>query len=343
MKIQGVGKRLLCVKIDSIWYAYAIAALILSFAGLPVVAGITPPDFVEETIDGDWNQVVGLQFAPDGRLYTWEKGGRVWTVDDGVKSPVPFVDISAEVGNWGDYGLLGFTLHADFINNGHVYLLYVVDRHHLLECNEANTGVGEPVCSSAYDSNADHYFAATIGRLTRYTAIMPTGETDFRNATRVDYTSRKVLVGEAIDNGIPILHTSHGVGTLVFGADNSLLVTAGDGTSFLTVDAGSESGTYWEDGLADGIITEKENVGAYRSQLVDSLSGKILRIHPETGDGLPSNPFYDAHNPRRPRSRVWALGLRNPFRMTLRPDTGSHVQADGDPGVLYIGDVGWKI
>src|SRR2546426_4733653 len=43
----------------------------------------------------------------------------------------------------------------------------------------------------------------------------------------------------------------------------------------------------------------------------------------------------------RSRSRVYCLGLRNPFRMTLRPGTGSHLQSDGFPGVLYIGDVGY--
>ena len=61
-----------------------------------------------------------------------------------------------------------------------------------------------------------------------------------------------------------------------------------------------------------------------RSQLVDSLNGKVLRIDPATGNGLPSNPYYDAANPRSARSRVWALGLRNPCRMSLRPNTGSH-------------------
>src|SRR5207247_576652 len=60
-----------------------------------------------------------------------------------------------------------------------------------------------------------------------------------------------------------------------------------------------------------------------------------------TGDGLPSNPFYDPANPRAAKSRVWALGLRNPCRITRRPETGSHNPGDGNPGVLYIGNVGW--
>ena len=42
-------------------------------------------------------------------------------------------------------------------------------------------------------------------------------------------------------------------------------------------------------------------------------------VDPATGDGLPSNPFYDAAAPRSWASRVWTLGLRQPFRATLRP------------------------
>jgi hypothetical protein len=72
------------------------------------------------------------------------------------------------------------------------------------------------------------------------------------------------------------------------------------------------------------------------------MDGKILRIDPATGDGIPSNPFYVAATPRAPQSRVWALGLRNPFRVTLQPGTGSNDPAAANPGRLWIGDVGWN-
>jgi glucose/arabinose dehydrogenase len=56
---------------------------------------------------------------------------------------------------------------------------------------------------------------------------------------------------------------------------------------------------------------------------------------------FPSNPFYATANPGSVRSKVWALGFRNPYRMAIRPGTGSSNPADGNPGVLYVGDVGW--
>ena len=41
------------------------------------------------------------------------------------------------------------------------------------------------------------------------------------------------------------------------------------------------------------------------------------------------------------RSRVWALGFRNPYRCVMRPGTGSTDPAAANPGSVYVGDVGW--
>ena len=82
-------------------------------------------------------------------------------------------------------------------------------------------------------------------------------------------------------------------------------------------------------------MTEQDheaNIGGWERMC--HLTGATLRfwrIDPATGDGLSTNPFFDAAEPRAPRSRVWSLGHRNPYRMTVRPHTGSHNLADGDP------------
>ena len=65
-----------------------------------------------------------------------------------------------------------------------------------------------------------------------------------------------------------------------------------------------------------------------------------MRIDPDSGEGLTSNPFFDPEDPHAARSKVWALGLRSPFRIRVRPGSGSTDPADGRPGVIYIGDVG---
>jgi glucose/arabinose dehydrogenase len=309
--------------------ARSAARLILSLVLLTCLAApamALPPGFTLEAVGSNWNEAVGMTFTADGRMYVWERGGRIWHVDsNGVKSAQPVLDISDEVGGWRDYGLLGVALHSNFLNNGQVYLLYVVDRHHLLNA-------GTP----SYDPGADEYFAATIGRITRYTLESGT------NYMTTDYSSRMVLLGDTPSTGIPILHQSHGTGSLVFGTDGTLLASTGDAASYNVVDTGSSSDTYYIDGLLDGIIQAKENVGAFRAQMLGSADGKILRIDPETGAGVPSNPYYDASDPFATQSKVWGLGTRNPYRMVKRPETGSHDPADGDPGDFVFGEVGWS-
>jgi len=157
-----------------------------------------------------------------------------------------------------------------------------------------------------YDDDAVDDTGPKTARLARYTA---TGDT-------ASPGSEVVLLGTWVGNScnhfppgtdcIPSDSASHSVGNLRFAPDGTLFVSMGDGARF--------------DGVDDD---------ALRAQDLDSLAGKVLRIT-RAGQGLPSNPFWtgDAH---ANRSKVWALGLRNPYRFNLRPGTSTP----------YLGDVGW--
>jgi len=288
-----------------------------------------PPGFSSATIGSGWSEPVGAVYNKTGtRLFVWEKGGRVYVCNLSggvyVKQTTPVLDLSPEVGNWRDHGMLGFALDPNFETNGLIYMLYVVDRHHLIYF-----GTG------SYSASTNNYFSATIGRITRYKTVTVSGN------LVADQTTRFVLLGETRTNGIPILHESHGIGSLAFAADGTLLATAGDGASYNTTDAGNLAETYYAQAMTDGIIRSNENVGAFRSQMINSYNGKLLRIDPVTGNGLTSNPFYDAASPRSAKSRMWAMGFRNPFRFCVRPNTGSTNPATGDIGEIYVGDVGW--
>ena len=269
-------------------------------------------------------------FSNDGqKLFVWEKGGKVYVCNrDGsgnyIKQTLPVADISEEVADWDAHGLVGFALDPNYQSNGLIYLLYVVDRHHLL-----TFGTG------AYNPNNTIVGAATIGRVTRYQTITSGGNLVINPA------SRFILIGETKSTGMPVLHHSHGVGSLAFAADGTLLVSMGDAASYEGIDAGSDPDTFYEQALIDGIITPAENVGAFRSQMLTSMNGKLLRIDPQTGDGLPSNPFYIPGQPRATKSRVWAFGLRNSFRITVKPGSGSTDPSVGDIGEIYMGDVGF--
>jgi glucose/arabinose dehydrogenase len=55
----------------------------------------------------------------------------------------------------------------------------------------------------------------------------------------------------------------------------------------------------------------------------------VLRLDPNTGAALPDNPLASSADANA--RRIIAHGLRNPFRMTVRPGTSE----------LWVGDVGW--
>ena len=216
----------------------------------------------------------GMVFDNSGRMYVWEKAGRVWIVEGGVKSAQPLIDISEEVGDWESHGLKGFALDPDFENNGFIYLLYAVDKHHLIH-------FGYPT----YDPLADQFWENTIGRLTRYTANASDG---FHS---VDPASRFILIGQTVSRGIPICGI-HGVGTVLFFHDGSLMVSTGDG---------NEDGYGTSSCVADGITKPKEEVNSRRSQLLDSLSGKIP----------PNQPGH------------WTCAQRQPLVRLARPGFGT--------------------
>ena len=312
-----------CMDRNFLWVKAALLTFCSLALGLEGIAQLVAP-FTEEEYGENWNEPVFLTFDDNGRGYVVERHGLVWALDeDGHKFAHPMVDIREEVVMFGDHGLLGFALDPRFESNHYVYLLYVVDRHHLMS-------YGTP----DYDPETTIIEQATIGRITRYTAD---AASDY---TTVDPESRKILLGKGPTDGFPVLMASHGVGSLAFGTDGTLMASCGDAGSFLSNDKGSAPETFFEQALEDGIIRPKENVGSYRAQLVDCLNGKLIRIDPETGEGLPSNPFFDPEDPNSAASKVWALGLRQPYRFIHKPGTGSHNPEDGNPGVFYIGDVG---
>ncbi|GAB4046705.1 hypothetical protein GCM10028810_26710 [Spirosoma litoris] len=301
---------------------------LLTLLSVRTLAQSLPTGFNNSLVQNGYTTPMGTIFSADGKqLFVWDKAGRVWVSTwngtQYTKQTAPVLDISEEVGNWRDFGLASLCLDPNFATNGLIYLYYMVDRHHLLYFGTAS-----------YSATKDEYYNATISRVTRYKV------TTTNNVLSTDLSSRKVLLGETKSTGVPLTHESHAGGTILFGADGSLLVSTGDNASYSSTDKGSASETYWQTAINDGILRTNENVGAFRAQMITSLCGKILRLDPNTGDGLSSNPFYNATSPRSAASRVWALGFRNPYRMGIQPGTGTTNPASGNPGTLLVGDVG---
>jgi glucose/arabinose dehydrogenase len=271
-----------------------------------------PPNF-QIQYQGNWNTPMGAIFDHSGKMYVWEREGRFYSYNNGIKTEI--LNISEEVATYGDFGLLSAALDPDFDSNGFIYLYYVVDRHHLLN-------FGSPSYNPLFSEQG-----ATISRLTRYKLNAA------NNFNSLMPNSRTILVGETKSTGFPQTGIWHAGGDIKFSLDGTLLVSCGDGAG---------GADYELQAYQDGITTLEEFNAQrlWRCQLQNSLAGKIIRIDPQTGDGIPSNPFFENLNPRSAQSRVWAMGLRNPFRFTIKPNTGSHNSLDGNPGIIYVGDVG---
>ncbi|MFN8556295.1 MAG: NPCBM/NEW2 domain-containing protein [Dehalococcoidia bacterium] len=158
----------------------------------------------------------------------------------------------------------------------------------------------------AYEHDPNNFTGPKTSRLTRVTA---SGDTAAPSSEVVLVGSQAGDSCNAMPAGadcLPAEWPGHSVGAIKFGADGSIFLTNGDAAT-------------WNSGSADGL----------RPQSLDSLAGKVLHVSP-TGAGLPSNPFWTG-NPADNRSKVWAYGLRNPYRFNVRPGSD----------VLYVGDVGW--
>ena len=266
-----------------------------------------PAGFSSELFVGGLNYPTTIAFAPDGRLFIGQKDGRVRVFQNGILLAADFVNISGEVNDSYDRGLLGIAVHPNFPNQPYIYLLYTYD----------------PPGTVA---NGD---GARVARLQRVTADAATNyNTAVANSTVILLGTNSVLanIGNPnIRNGIPSCENingyvgyvpdclpadsdTHTIGTVAFGLDGSLFVSNGDGAE------------------AGGVDKR-----ALRTLDVGSLSGKILRIDPLTGQGYADNPFYNG-DPTSNQSKVYSLGLRNPFRFTVSP-------YNGEP---YIGDVGYN-
>jgi glucose/arabinose dehydrogenase len=290
----------------------------------PLAAATTPSGFADTTVFSGLAAPTAVRFSPDGRVFVAEKSGLIKVFSSiSATTPTVFADLSAEVDDYWDRGLLGLALDPGFPTSPYVYVGYTYD---------APIGGSAPTwndaCPTPPGPTTDGCVVSNrVSRLTVNGNVM---------------SSERVLVNDWCQQ-----FPSHSVGDLRFGPDGALYVSAGEGSNFDAVDYGQFGGT-----LA-GTPTRKNPCGdppagvggtespptaeggSLRSQSVRrpsgepvSLDGSIVRLDPATGAALGDNPL--AGNANANAKRIVAFGFRNPFRFAFRPGTGD----------LWVGDVG---
>jgi len=305
--------------------------LLASIVGLamliaaPAQASDLPAGFQETTAFNGLVNPTQVEFSPDGRVFVAEKSGLI-KVFDGFSdtTPTTFADLRTQVHNFWDRGLLGMALDPNFPASPYVYVLYTHDAAIGGTAPRWGTaGASSDPCPTPPGPTTDG--CVVSGRLSRLTASgnsMVGGE--------------NVLIEDWCQQ-----FPSHSVGDIQFGADGALYASGGEGASFYFADygqAGSPKNPCGDPptGVGGTQTPPTAEGGALRSQDAHTpgdptgLNGSVIRVDRATGQALPGNPWSSSTDPNR--RKIVGLGLRNPFRFTIRPGTNE----------LWIGDVGWN-
>ena len=94
----------------------------------PAGASTLPSGFRDSVVLSGLTNPTVMQFAPDGRIFVGQKNGVIKVFQSLTDTkPVTFADLSGEVDDYWDRGLLGLALPPNFPANPYVYVLYTYD------------------------------------------------------------------------------------------------------------------------------------------------------------------------------------------------------------------------
>src|SRR5918995_990113 len=252
---RGETPRLFGVWIALLAAILAAAVLVPLAPGSANAVSTLPSGFQEEQVFSGLTNPTNVEFSQDGRVFVAEKSGLI-KVFDGLSdsTPTTFADLRTKVHNFWDRGLLGLALAPNFPSDPHVYVLYTYDAAIGGTAPRWGTAdVSSDPCPTPPGATADG--CVVSGRLSRLTA---SGDTMTG--------SEQVLIENWCQQ-----YPSHSVGSLVFGSDGALYVSAGDGASFNFVDYGQDGSPLNPcgdppDGVGGSMSPPTAEGGALRSQ-----------------------------------------------------------------------------
>jgi glucose/arabinose dehydrogenase len=308
-------------------------------APLPIAAAgeILPAGFSDEVVMTGLTMPTKIRFAPNGKIFISEKSGIIKMFDSlSDTTPTTVADLRTQVYNLGDKGMLGLAVDNQYPTRPYVYALFSYDAIIGGQPPRYNDGCKGPPNGPGGDG------CYSSGRLVRLT-LDSNGQ----------MTSQKTLVEAWCGQ-----FDSHSIGTVTMGPDGYLYAGAGDGASYAiyNLDYGNKGGENINPNTGEpytpvnpcgdpngsvGVATTLPDAqgGALRAQSPRRphgqptvLNGTIIRVNPDDGNSLSTNPMYYGGRDENER-RIVTYGLRNPYRFTFRPGSNE----------LWVGDVGsWK-
>ena len=265
-----------------------------------------PAGFSYQTVVEKLDGPTSFALAPDGRIFITQKAGAVKVFQNGSLLRENFIDISSEVNQHADRGLMSVAIHPNFPATPYIYLAYVYEPPEAAGFPRSGGRVSRLLRVSADPANPNRY-------LPGFELVLLGKNSTFKQIGNPSQPEEPPFScanpdGSFVQDCLPAEGVAHILNHMIFGRDGSLLVSNGDGT-----------------------VNQEGNI---RAQQIDSLAGKILRIDPISGQGYSDNPFFDG-NPNSNRSKVYALGLRNPFRIAENPQIGALMVAE-------VGNNSWE-
>jgi len=267
---------------------------------------------------------IAIRHVPDqtSHLFVVQRNSTIERVDLTTNQRATFLNLASYLGDTenprrrlntsSECGILSFTFHPDYRQNGYFYVFYSLN------------------LTDASNQNNQRY-----QRVSRFQATGTPGS--YHLATTADPTTELPLISQRDEAG------NHNGGDIHFGADGYLYISTGD--------EGGANDTY-----DNARFIDRDFFSAILRIDVDQLPANLSpnphtnepsgahissAVHPGTYAIPADNPFIGATthhgqnlNTGSLRTEFWAVGFRNPWRMSFDPPTGRLFVADVGQGAL---------
>ncbi len=283
------------------------------------VAATTWANYEKITLSKDVGEPIDLAVLPDSRVLHTTRNGQVRLTDpaQGTTSIVNTIDVYAN----SEDGLQTITLDPDFEENGWVYLYYAPRT--MTAPYPATTPTGSAPNTLPAGADASYWDQwKGYNQLSRFKWNAETSS--------LDLATEQVIIKVEVQRG----QCCHVAGDVAFDNDGNLLLATGDNTPAGTPGANGYAPMNDRAGFNPGFDARR---GSGNS---NDLRGKILRIDVQD-DGSYTIPEGNLFAPGTAGARpeIFAMGLRNPFRIDYDAATGAVTWGDYGPDAGTANDL----